>query len=79
MDTWKAVFKTLPKNFRHKAKSFWLLSDNDNNKYYIFQKNTFLPSFLVETYISILAVLLQVLWQKIEKVRSIKESDENFT
>ena len=32
-----------------------------------FQQIIFLPSFLVETYISVLAILLEVCWQKTEK------------
>ena len=79
MDTAKAVFLTLPKNFHLKAKNFWLLSDKDKNTCYFFQKNTLLPSFLVGTYISILAVLLEIFWQKTEKVRSIYENGELFS
>ena len=39
-----------------------------------FQQIIFLPSFLVETYISVLAILLEVFWQKTEKVCTINEN-----
>ena len=79
MDTTRAVFKTLPKNFCQKAKIFGYFLIKIRTHTIFSKKNTFLPSFLVETYISILAVLLEVLWQRTEKVRSINESVEKFT
>ena len=39
-----------------------------------YQQFIFLPSFLVETYISVLAILLEVFWQKTEKVCTINEN-----
>ena len=44
-----------------------------------FQQIIFLPSFLVETYISVLAILLEVCWQKTEKNCTKNENHKKNT
>ena len=49
MNTLKAVFTKLPKNFSQKAESFSFNSESGKNNYKFFKKTTFLPSFPVDT------------------------------
>ena len=45
----KAVFTTLPKNFRQKLESFFLISEKDKNTHNFFKKFYFLQRFPVDT------------------------------
>ena len=73
MPTSKAVFTTLPKSFRQNAESLPLTCENGKNTYNFFQKINFLPSFPVDMWNSVSAILLDFFQQKTEKVCSKNE------
>ena len=78
MNTLKAVFTKLPKNFRQKAESFSFNSERGKNTYKLSKKIYFFPSFPVDTWISVLAILLEVFWQKSEKVCTINKNLKKY-
>ena len=66
----RKTFATGPKFLTH----FWKRIAHTQ----FFQQIIFLPSFLVETYFSVLAILLEVFWQKTEKVCTLNENHKKI-